>query len=226
MAFHPVKVVIFDMDGTLLDTESVYPAIFEAVCQKYGKSFNAKARESVLGVSERRSCEITVELCELPCTVDEFQDEFIKISNVKLTSCALLPGVEKLLRHLNANNVPFALATSSGHRTVEIKIQNYLELFDMFHHKVTGTDPELKNGKPAPDIFLLAAQRFEKPVDPKDCLVIEDSKNGVKGARAAGMQCVMVPEKGIKKENTLEATLVLGSLEEFRPELFGLPAFT
>lgn len=74
-------------------------------------------------------------------------------------------GAERLLKHLHATNVPIALATSSSQEIAEIKMANHSAVFDLFHHKVMGsTDPDVKVGKPAPDIFLVAAQRFpDKP---------------------------------------------------------------
>lgn len=74
-------------------------------------------------------------------------------------------GVEQLIRHLHKNNVPFAIATSSGKTSYEKKIIKHRSLFSLFNHVVNGaTDPEVKNGKPAPDIFLTCASRFpDKP---------------------------------------------------------------
>lgn len=74
-----------------------------------------------------------------------------------------------MIRHLHDNDVPIALATSSGEDSVTVKTKNHLALFSLFHHKVMGSsDPEVKEGKPAPDIFLIAAQRFKEEVDPED----------------------------------------------------------
>ena len=89
-----------------------------------------------------------------------------------------------------------------------------------------GSDPEIKSGKPAPDAYLIAAQRF--PVPPKsvsDCLVFEDSPKGVASAKAAGMQCVMVPDNRLDKKYTENATLLIRSIEQFLPEDFGLPPY-
>lgn len=80
-------------------------------------------------------------------------------------------------------------------------------------------------GKPHPDIFLVAAGRFSDKPKPECCLVFEDAPNGVTAGKAAGMQTIMVPDEHIPREMTSHATLVLKSLEEFKPEEFGLPPF-
>lgn len=75
-------------------------------------------------------------------------------------------GAERLLRHLHDHNIPICLATSSSNESVEVKVTHHRELFNLFHHKVMGSsDPDVKEGKPAPDIFRVAAERF--PGSPK-----------------------------------------------------------
>lgn len=77
----------------------------------------------------------------------------------------IILGVERLIQHLHKNNVPFAIATSSGKKSYDHKTSKHRSLFSLFNHVVNGaTDPEVKNGKPAPDIFLTCASRFpDKP---------------------------------------------------------------
>ena len=99
----------------------------------------------------------------------------------------MLPGVERLVRHLKARGIPIAVATSGASGNFEIKTARHREIFDLFDQTVCGgTDPAVKSGKPSPDVFLVAARRLS--VDPSDCLVLEDAANGAVAAAAAGMQ--------------------------------------
>lgn len=157
--------------------------------------------------------------------MDQFISEFRAISQARLENVQFMPGAERLIKHLHANKVPICVATSSGEASVAVKTKHHQEVFKLFHHITKGTDPELKEGKPAPDIFLLAASRFDTKANPADCLVLEDAPNGVQGAISANMQVVMVPADYISDQLKSKATLAIKSLNEFQPELFGLPPF-
>lgn len=132
-----------------------------------------------------------------------------------------MPGAEKLVRYLKLIGVPIAIGTSSAKELVKMKTEKHKDLFNLFNHFVYGAgDPDVKNGKPAPDIFLVAAKRFPCSPTPCNCLVFEDAPNGVTAAKAAGMQVVMVPDPAVPKERTAHATIVLRSLEDFDPKEF------
>lgn len=224
--FRKVTHCIFDMDGLLLDTEKIYERILGDVCKSYNSPYPWATRMRVLGTTEQRTVSIIVNDLKLSCTVDDFLKKFREKQLLELGGAPLLKGAERLVRHLHQHNIPIALATSSGADSVEVKIKNHQELFALFNHKVMGSsDAEVKEGKPAPDIFLVAAKRFPDSPKPDQCLVFEDAPNGVTAGVSAGMQVVMVPDPHISEEQRKHATVVLGSLEEFKPEQFGLPAF-
>ncbi|XP_053961660.1 probable pseudouridine-5'-phosphatase isoform X2 [Anastrepha ludens] len=223
---HRVTHCIFDMDGLLLDTEVVYEEIVRQIADSFKKSYPAEVRVRMLGTTEQRSAEIAVNELDLPVTVEEYLKIFHTKCSEMLGNSSMMKGAERLLRHLATYKIPIALATSSGEPMVEIKITNHRELFQLFHHRVCGsTDAEVKEGKPSPDIFLVAASRFPDKPDPSNCLVFEDAPNGVQAALRAGMQVVMVPDKVIPEKLRQGATQVLESLEAFKPEDFGLPPF-
>lgn len=169
MEFSSVTHVIFDLDGLLLDTEPLYEQSFEDTLSFYGSKLTQDVRVKFLGTSERRSCEICVDEYNLKCSVDDFEKMMTSNFHKIASTSKLLPGAEKLLRHLSKNNVPICVASGSAAPGVELKMQNHRELFKVFHHIVTGgTDPEVKRPKPQPDIFFVAASRFEDAPKPEN----------------------------------------------------------
>ncbi|XP_058801205.1 pseudouridine-5'-phosphatase-like isoform X1 [Phymastichus coffea] len=224
--FKNVTHCIFDMDGLLIDSESVYKKIYRSICEKYGHSYGGDLAFEVLGRPERVGAELIINYYKLPLSIDEFQDFYHRLQREFFHNVNMMPGAERLLRHLKKHNVPIALATSSSAESFALKTGHLKEVFDLFEHKVLGgSDPDVKHGKPSPDIFIVAAKRFSDVPDPSKCLVFEDAPNGVQAAIDAGCQAVMVPDEALPEKYTEKATLVLKSLMEFKPELFGLPKF-
>lgn len=117
------------------------------------------------------------------------------------------------------------VATGSHQRHFVLKTQNHGDIFSMMHHVVKGDDPEVKKGKPSPDIFLAAAKRFEDTVDPSNILVFEDAPSGVAAAKTAGMWAVMVPDPRLDASYHKDADQVVSSLMDFQPSHWGLPPF-
>ena len=141
----------------------------------------------------------------------------------KFKDTEALPGAKEMTTHFFKLGIPQALATSSSSPMFEAKFEKHKKWFSQFAQIVKGDDPELKEGKPAPDIFLLAANRVG--VDPAECLVFEDAPTGTEAALAAGMSVVVVPDPNMDHCHYKNASQIISSLKDFDPEYWGLPKF-
>lgn len=226
--FKKVTHCLFDMDGLLLNTEALYTKITQQILDELGsgQKYTGDFKVTLMGGQSYEVAGSIIEHFKLSVSVEDYVVRQRQLALESMPKSDLLPGVERLLRHLHAKKVPMALATSSSKDMYDLKTKKHTELFDLFDHKVYGSsDDEVVQGKPAPDIFIVAARRFPDKPNPSQCLVFEDAPNGVRAALAANCQVVMVPEDYVTCEMRKEATLALDSLAHFKPEVFGLPAF-
>ncbi|MFC1849177.1 HAD-IA family hydrolase [candidate division CSSED10-310 bacterium] len=215
--------IIFDLDGLLLDTEPFYTLVTQDILDRYGKVFDWSVKSKMMGKQGRDSCKILVEALDLPISAQEFLKEREKKLEALFPKAPLMPGSEQLTRYFFRHKIPQAIATSSSSHSFKLKIQHHQDWLTLFNCYVTGDDPAVQNGKPAPDIFLLAAKRLK--AEPSFCLVFEDSPAGVTAAKAAGMAVIAVPDPNINPEAVKAADQTLNSLAEFDPILWGLPPF-
>ena len=169
---------------------------------------------------------------EEKCCPTDFVEQYQSIMRENFTKIKLMPGAQRLIEHLRAHGIPLAIATGSAKETFELKTLHLGDLMRKpFKHFVfAGSDPEVSNGKPHPDVYRVAIDRFEPP--PKDSssvLAFEDAQNGIQAALGAGAQAIFVPDSRFgnseEKLGDLKPTLTLKSLCDFKPELFGLPPF-
>jgi pseudouridine-5'-monophosphatase len=211
--------VIFDMDGVLLDTERFYTEVTQTIVGRWGKVFDWSVKGHMIGRPARDSARFLVERLDLPITPDEYLREREAMLERLFPETGAMPGARALTDALAARGVPQAVATSSNRRLFELKTARHREWFRVFGAVVLGDDPRVRRGKPAPDIFLLAAA--ELGAAPAACVVVEDAPAGVAAAHAAGMQVVAVPDPHMDRAPFADAEVVVGSLAELVPADLG-----
>lgn len=219
--------MLFDMDGLLLDTENFYTEVQTKILARYGKEFSWALKAKMMGKKALEAGQVFIAETGLQgiLTAEDFIKEREKMLHDLFPKCQLMPGAERLIRHLHNHGVPMAVATSSHRTHFDMKTQKYLDLFGLMHHIVVGDDPMVTRGKPSPDIFQVAAQRFgESNFEPGKFLVFEDAPTGVQAAKNASMPVVMVPHPELDK-SLIDGDQVLSSLLDFDPSFWGLPAF-
>ncbi len=202
--------VIFDLDGTLVDSEILWTKAMTAMMKDFGRTYDPAFQKNIMGTPGLAASELLKNEYDLPVSKEEINtlhDEYYaKIT--KTNGPAAKPGADRLLRELNAAGIPIALATSAN-RDVAEQILGQLGWLSLFKEIVVGSD--VTNGKPAPDIYLEAAKRMGCVVG--SCVGFEDSPNGVRSAASAGLVVV-----GVKDERYVKdlpgATVVVTSLEE------------
>lgn len=186
---HMPEAVVFDMDGLLFDTETLYRQAFLIAAEEIEHNIDSII-DHLVGRPWSKSRILLLECYGDTFPVDNFMTTMVRHFNIMAeTDLTVKPGAVELLDALDNLKIPRAIATSSAHHTV----QRHLTAHNMsgrFHKIVASGD--YKNSKPAPDSFLMAAEQLG--INPKLCLALEDSHNGVRSAAGAGMMTVMVPD--------------------------------
>jgi beta-phosphoglucomutase-like phosphatase (HAD superfamily) len=186
----PVHAVVFDMDGLLVDTETVSHQAMTLAARRQGHELPQDLFMRTVGMNFAHSGQLFADHFGPAFDVPAFQDESIRLFRAAgELGVALKDGVLELLELLDRLKLPRAIATSSPHQDVERHLRHH-DLKGRFDAIVAGGD--YARSKPFPDPFLKAAEVLG--VDPAHCLALEDSHNGVRAAHAAGMMAVMVPD--------------------------------
>jgi len=186
----PVKAVVFDMDGLLVDTEVVVFRAMQRAAGGIGTEMPFSTFQRMVGLQHAASDLILMEHFGPGFDLDAWSAAVSAHFREEMTAgIALKAGVLEILDHLDAIGLPRAIATSSSLQAVEQSLGPH-SLVDRFHALITR-DVQTR-GKPHPEPFLKAADALG--VAPEDCLALEDSHNGVRAASAAGMMTIMVPD--------------------------------
>lgn len=208
-----IKAVLFDMDGLMVDTESLSTEAFINSAKAQGYNMTKEETLKVLGFTKANIYQFWIDYFQ-GTNVDGkklVDDHYEYIENVLYTvGPEKMPYVEELLKYLRENNYKIAVASSSD--TADIKNNLEKTKLEKYIDEI-ASGAEVENGKPAPDVFLLAAERLG--VDPKDCLILEDSKAGIKAGKASGAMVFMVPDMfTVDKECEDTADRILTNLGE------------
>ena len=214
--------LIFDFDGLLLNTEPIYCRVNDIIARRYGKEFTTEIHRKIMGRQAVDCAQILVKELDLPLTPEEHLQARNELIFDMLPEAQPMPGARALTQRFYEQGIPMAIATSSAEVTFKLKVQRYADWLETFNVIVLGSDPAVKNSKPAPDSFLVAAQRLN--AEPAACLVFEDSPAGVKAGKTAGMSVVAVPAAHIERTLYSAADEVLPALAAFEPARWNLPA--
>ncbi len=210
--------VVFDMDGTLLDTETLYRDSFMAAADSLGIVVPATVYEGLVGIATRERGPILQQRCGRDFPWEALRDAYYRLRAERLRDgLRVKPGVMALLQYFEELNLRKAIATTASRKTAEAHLQA-TGLWRRFDVIVTRDDVE--RGKPYPDAFASAAR--EMGVSPRRCLALEDSEPGITAAWLAGMLPMMVTDSIPPSEAVRARSIrIVGGLDEVRTLLGG-----
>lgn len=208
-----MRAVIFDMDGVLIDSEPIFEQHLQGFLLRLGVGEPSKLTHNLKGVSSKNVSQIIIETFELDYDVEELtmmsRRAYLEFLN-NLQELPSIPGAVKFVKSLAAAGYPLALASSASLQRIELFLRKLgLEQ----HFVVIACGDDVKRSKPAPDIFLLAAEMLG--VDPVECVVVEDAENGVRAAKAAGMKCIAYGGSDHNTDNLLDADIIVKDFDQF-----------
>ncbi len=207
-----LKAVLFDMDGVIVDTEPLHRKAYFKTFGDLGIAVSEGMYTSFTGASTKRVCETLIAEFNLHQTYEdiaEIKRNYFKDYFYHDDEFNLIPGVRELIEHYYENGITLILASSATMTTINMVFEKFgLEKY--FSGKISGAD--LKESKPHPEVFLLAAEMAGEPVE--NCMVIEDSTNGILAAHRAHIFCAAYRSPHSKNQDYTLADIVVSDYPE------------
>ena len=208
--------IIFDMDGTLIDSIPLLWESYRRVLAQHGVALPEEELPLYRGLSWVHILERWKKLYNVSLSGEHFLETIIQLENAKLSQGTfVMPGAENFIRLLRGKNIPFSIGTSSTRVRAVSKLEKS-GLASFFDVVVTVDDVHVP--KPAPHIFLEAASRMK--ISPSNCVVIEDSFEGVQAAKAAGMKVIGFAPQEKDRVSVCDADVIISSYSELDENFF------
>ncbi len=208
---NPPNAIIFDLDGTLLDTEPLYSIASQRVLDPFGNTYTAELKKRSMGGDSTKSAQYVIDEFDLPLTTTEYLNRRERYLIELFADVAEIGHAGEFIDAIGASQIPIGLATSSHESLCSLKLRgkHWASAFDSV---ICGDHGELKRSKPEPDIFILCAR--ELGVDPATCVAFEDSPNGVESAKRAGMRVLALLNPYVEMQDLARADMVFSSYGE------------
>ena len=213
-----IQAVIFDMDGLMIDSEPLHKEAWQITLRHFGYELDEALFAQLVGLRTREDAVLLREHFHLPVKAEVLARQRNDLFLASLPGRVKpMPGLRELIAQVRGCGLFSAVATSGERRYVDAVVRE-LNLDGVFDAMAVAED--VARGKPAPDVYLLAARRLGLP--PAQCLALEDAPNGVLAAKAAGVRCVAVPNETTRSLDLSAADASLPSLSAVRRNLNAL----
>ncbi|HHZ12473.1 MAG: HAD family hydrolase [Caldicoprobacterales bacterium] len=216
-----IKAFIFDLDGVIIDSEPLHYEADKIVFREFGIELADGELDGYVGIDTRQMVTELRDKYNIETSVDDLLEKLqcVKLDLLKTWKFEAIDGIRDLISDLKNNNIAIALASSSPMRFIRLAIEK-IGISKHFDLIVSGE--HVDKSKPEPDIFLRAAHLLE--VKPSECLVLEDSVNGVTAAKRAGMKCIGFLNPNSGNQDLSKADKIVTTLERLEyKDLFNNP---
>lgn len=208
-----MKAFIFDMDGVIIDSEPIHFEIDVETMKYFGVTIAPHELDRFVGMTNPEMWSILKQEYSIPQSVSEITEYQLKskIELIRSTDLAPIEGIQELIFDLKKNNILIGLASSSPRAFINEVLRKY-NFFEYFDSIISGE--EVTKGKPAPDIYLEVSNQLNSK--PNECWVLEDSKNGVQAAKAAGMKCIGFINENSGNQDLSRADIIVNNIRDIK----------